>query len=196
MTKINFKEILKAGISIDHDIFNITRTASFLSKTCDLVFYASSQGKILLMVGTKNKISNLVLKAAIKARCHYVNKKWICGMLTNWTITEAKLNRLRYLKNKKKESLINLQKYLSGVIYMTRPPDIVVILDQQNERKVIKECIYLGIPIICLINTNDNQNIINIPILSNNSIASIKFILNKLVLSICKGNYNYKKKNV
>ncbi|PHU00558.1 30S ribosomal protein S2, chloroplastic [Capsicum chinense] len=61
-------------------ITNITRTAHFLSEACDLVFDAASRGKQFLIVGTKNKAADSVEWAAIRARCHYVNKKWLGGL--------------------------------------------------------------------------------------------------------------------
>ncbi|KAG4133149.1 hypothetical protein ERO13_D08G077750v2, partial [Gossypium hirsutum] len=66
------------------DITNLIRTVRFLSEACDLVFDATSKGKQFLIVGTKNKAADSMAWAAIKARCHYVNKKWLGGMLTNW----------------------------------------------------------------------------------------------------------------
>ncbi|MBA0680706.1 hypothetical protein Goari_012391, partial [Gossypium aridum] len=57
---------------------------------CNLVFDAASKGKQFLIVGTKNKAANAVAQAAIRARCHYVNRKWLGGMLTNWPTTEQK----------------------------------------------------------------------------------------------------------
>ncbi|GJT92026.1 ribosomal protein S2 [Tanacetum coccineum] len=60
-------------------IINLTRTARFLSEACDLVFDAASKGKQFLIVGTKNKEADSVAWAAIRARCHYVNKKWLGG---------------------------------------------------------------------------------------------------------------------
>ncbi|PHT59667.1 30S ribosomal protein S2, chloroplastic [Capsicum baccatum] len=58
-------------------ITNLTRTARFLSEACDLVFDAASRGKQFLIVGTKNKAADSVEWATIRARCHYVNKKWL-----------------------------------------------------------------------------------------------------------------------
>ncbi|PHT97211.1 30S ribosomal protein S2, chloroplastic [Capsicum chinense] len=63
-------------------ITNLTRTARFLSEACDLVFDAASRGKQFLIVGTKNKAADSVEWAAIRARCHYVNKKWLGGSTT------------------------------------------------------------------------------------------------------------------
>ncbi|VAH91323.1 unnamed protein product [Triticum turgidum subsp. durum] len=69
-------------------IINLARTARFLSEACDLVFDAASQGKSFLIVGTKKRATDLVASAAIRAHCHYVNKKWFSGMLTNWRLPD------------------------------------------------------------------------------------------------------------
>ncbi|XP_070023423.1 protein Ycf2-like [Nicotiana sylvestris] len=96
---INLEEMMEAGVHFGHGtrkwnpkmapyisakrkgihITNLTRTARFLSEACDLVFDAASRGKQFLIVGTKNKAADSVEWAAIRARCHYVNKKWLGG---------------------------------------------------------------------------------------------------------------------
>ncbi|XVF30266.1 hypothetical protein REPUB_Repub16aG0042100 [Reevesia pubescens] len=76
-------------------ITNLTRTAPFLSKACDLVFDAASKGKQFLIVGTKNKAVDSVARATTRARCHYVHKIWLGGMLTNWPTTEMRLHKFR-----------------------------------------------------------------------------------------------------
>ncbi|CAM6031834.1 unnamed protein product [Sphagnum tenellum] len=62
-------------------IINLTQTARFLSEACDLVLNAASEGKQFLIVGTKYQAADLVASAALKARCHYVNQKWLGGIL-------------------------------------------------------------------------------------------------------------------
>ncbi|CAN2059311.1 unnamed protein product [Malus fusca] len=100
---INLEEMMEAGVHFGHGtrkwnprmapyisakrkgihIINLTRTARFLSEACDLVFDAASRGKQFLIVGTKNKAADSVARAAIKARCHYVNKK-----MARWYVNE------------------------------------------------------------------------------------------------------------
>ncbi|KAF4390280.1 hypothetical protein F8388_019935 [Cannabis sativa] len=190
-------------------IINLTRTARFLSEACDLVFDAASRGKQFLIVGTKNKAADSVAGAAIKARCHYVNKKWLGGMLTNWYTTETRLHKFRDLRTEQKTGRLNrlpkrdaavlkrqlshLQTYLGGIKYMTGLPDIVIIVDQQEEYTALRECITLGIPTICLIDTNCDPDLADISIPANDdAIASIRLILNKLVFAICEeGNMNF-----
>nr|YP_009748240.1 ribosomal protein S2 [Pogonia japonica]YP_009748316.1 ribosomal protein S2 [Pogonia minor]QII89920.1 ribosomal protein S2 [Pogonia japonica]QII89996.1 ribosomal protein S2 [Pogonia minor] len=189
-------------------ITNLTITARFLSEACDLVFDAASRGKTFLIVGTTNKAANLVALAAIRARCHYVNQKRLGGMLTNWSTTETILQKFRDLRAEKKMGKFNhlpkgdaamlkrklsiLQKYLGGIKYMTGLPDIVIIVDQQEEYMVLQECVILGIPTICLIDTNCDPDLADISIPANDdAIASIRLILTKLVSAICEGRSSY-----
>nr|YP_010361664.1 ribosomal protein S2 [Triadenum breviflorum]UNQ87225.1 ribosomal protein S2 [Triadenum breviflorum] len=189
-------------------ITNLTRTARFLSEACDLVFDAASRRKQFLIVGTKKEAADSVVRAAKKARCHYVHKKWIGGILTNWSNTEMRLQQFRYLRREQqtggfnrikkrdaarlKRQLSHLQRYLGGIKYMTRLPDIVIIIDQQEEYTALRECITLGIPTISLIDTNCDPDLADMPIPANDdSIASIRFILNKLVFAICEGRSSY-----
>ncbi|KAF1862735.1 hypothetical protein Lal_00039999 [Lupinus albus] len=182
-------------------ITNFTRTTRFLSEACDLVFDAASRGKQLLIVGTKNKAADSVERAAIRAWCHYVSKKWLGGMLTNWYTTETRLHKLIDLRTEQKTGRLNylpkrdvamlkrqlshLETYLGGIKYMTGLPDIVIIVDQQAEYTALQECITLGIPTISLIDTNCDPDLADISIPTNDdTIASIRLILNKLVFEI------------
>lgn len=225
---INLEEMMEAGVHFGHGtrkwnprmapyisakrkgihIINLTRTARFLLEACDLVFDAASKGKQFLIVGTKNKAADLVAWAAIRARCHYVNKKWLGGMSTNWSTTETRLHKFRDLRAEQKtgrlnrlpkrdaamlrRQLSNLETYLGGIKYMTGLPDIVIIVDQQEEYKALRECLTLGIPTICLIDTNCDPDLADISIPANDdAIASIRLILNKLVFAICEGRSSY-----
>nr|YP_009413646.1 ribosomal protein S2 [Monotropsis odorata]ASN79005.1 ribosomal protein S2 [Monotropsis odorata] len=194
----------------DMHVINLSKTAHFLSESCNLIFDAASRGNQFLIVGTKRNIADLVARSAIKARCHYVNKKWLNGILTNWSNTENQLNKFKNLKIEQKMGRLNrltiskrkvtrqlahLQKYFGGIQYMTRLPDIVIILDQQKDYIALRECITLGIPTICLIDTNCDPDLVDFPIPANTNLrASVLFILNKLIFSICEGHSSKNKK--
>nr|YP_010760492.1 ribosomal protein S2 [Cuscuta polyanthemos]WEY30480.1 ribosomal protein S2 [Cuscuta polyanthemos] len=225
---INLDDLLEARVHLGHStrnwnpkmapyisakrngihIVNLIRTARFLSEACDLVFDAASRGKKFLIVGTNNAADAAVARASIRARCHYVNKKWLGGMLTNWSTTETRLQTFRDLKLEQKKGglknltkkeatifkrkVVRLQKYLGGIQYMTGLPDIVILIDQHKESTALQECRTLGIPTICLIDTNCDPNLSDIAIPANDdAIASIRFILNKLVFAICEGHLSY-----
>ncbi|BBN69347.1 hypothetical protein Prudu_897S000100 [Prunus dulcis] len=102
---INLEEMMEAGVHFGHGTRKWNpRMAPYISakQACDLVFDAASRGKQFLIVGTKNKAADSVARAAIKARCHYVNKKWLGGMLTNWYTTETRLHKFRDLRTEQK----------------------------------------------------------------------------------------------
>nr|YP_009975115.1 ribosomal protein S2 [Drypetes chevalieri]QNK04457.1 ribosomal protein S2 [Drypetes chevalieri] len=225
---INLEEMLEARVHLGHKtkqwnprmapyisakrkgihITNLIRTARFLSEACDLVFDAASSGKQFLIVGTKKRVADSVVQAATKARCHYVNKKWLGGILTNWFTTKMKLQKFRDLRIKQNTGRLNrlpkmeaarlkrrlsyLQTYMGGIQYMTELPDIVIIIDQQKEYTALRECITLGIPTISLIDTNSDPDLADISIPANDdTLASIRLILNKLVFAICEGRSSY-----
>ncbi|TYH60613.1 hypothetical protein ES332_D08G307000v1 [Gossypium tomentosum] len=87
------EEMLEAGVHFGHGTrkwnprmapyISAKQQLVFLSEACDLVFDAASKGKQFLIVGTKNKATDSMARAAIRAQCPYVNKKWLSGMLTN-----------------------------------------------------------------------------------------------------------------
>nr|YP_010007458.1 ribosomal protein S2 [Passiflora rhamnifolia]QNR06301.1 ribosomal protein S2 [Passiflora rhamnifolia] len=228
---INLEEMLQARVHLGHaikkwnpkmapyisakrkgiHITNLTRTARFLSEACDLIFDAASSGKEFLIVGTKKRAADSIAQAAIRARCHYVNKKWRGGILTNWSITEMKLKKFRDLRiaqktgkvnrlpkgdvSRLKRQLSHLQTSLGGIKYMTGLPDIVIIIDQQKEYTALQECITLGIPTISLIDTNSDPDLADISIPANDDTrVSIQFILNKFVFAICEGRSSYMRK--
>jgi small subunit ribosomal protein S2 len=223
---IHLEEMRKAGVHIGHGIrnwnpkmapyisanrngihiTNLIQTARFLSEACDLVFDAARTGKHFLIIGTntKGRVGKLVVLAAKRARCHYVNTKWLGGMLTNWSTTEGRLRQFKHLRAKQKmgkfqripkrdaailkRKLDTLQKYLGGIKYMTKLPDIVIIMNQQKEYKALRECMILGIPTICLIDTNCDPDLADLSIpVNDDNFLSIRWILNTLVSAICEG---------
>ncbi|KAI3953042.1 hypothetical protein MKW92_050303 [Papaver armeniacum] len=171
---INLEEMMESGVHFGHGtrkwnprmapyisakrkvihITNLTRTARFLSEAW----------KQFLIVGSKNKAVDSVALAAIRVQCHYVNKKWLDGMSTNWSTTETRLHKFRNLRAEQKKGRLNrllkrdaamlrrqlchLQTYLDEIKYMTGLPDIVIIDDQQEEYTALRECVNLGIPTI------------------------------------------------
>lgn len=228
---IDLKEMMEAGVHFGHQsrkwnpkmapyiftqrrgihIIHLPKTATLLFEACEFIANAASKKKQFLIVGTRSQAADLVAAAAKKARCHYINKKWLGGMLTNWSTTKTRLQRLRQLEAQemaeifetlpKKESAVlkrqlnQLRKYLDGVKYMTALPDVVIIIDQQQDATTIQECQKLGIPTICLVDTDCDPDLTNMPIPANNDArGSIKWILDKFVVAM-RANQNLNQNN-
>ncbi|VAI77659.1 unnamed protein product [Triticum turgidum subsp. durum] len=175
---INLKEMIEAGVHFGHGIkkWNPKMAPYILAKRkgTHIINLATSQGKSFLIVGTKKRATDLVASATIRARCHYINENWFSDV----AILKRKLS--------------TLQRYLSGIKYMTILPDIVVVLDQEKEYIALQECAILGIPTISLVDTNCDPDLANISIPANDdTMTSIRLILKKLVFSIFEGRSLY-----
>jgi len=125
-------------------------------------------------------------------------------MLTNWQTVKLRIERLKKLEQQEKDGildilpkkeaalirkeLIKLQNHLNGIKNMPSVPDILIVVDQRRELTAIKEARSLNIPIVSILDTNCDPDLIDIPIPGNDdSIGSIKLILKTLSKSIISG---------
>ena len=185
-------------------ILDAVQTAEMLSKAYDHVAKEAAKGKTFLFVGTKKQAQEIVKQEALRCSQYYVNKRWLGGMLTNWpTISkriaemidiEGKLESGYFSKLKKKEesskqrAFAKLDLSLGGIRTLKRPPDCVIIVDPRRENIAVLECAKLGIPIIALVDTNCNPEVIDLPIPANDDAAkSIQYVLGKLSDAIIEG---------
>nr|YP_010444974.1 ribosomal protein S2 [Schizaea sprucei]UTJ90493.1 ribosomal protein S2 [Schizaea sprucei] len=190
-------------------IIDPTQTARPLYEACNFVFDAAAEGKESLSVGTRYQVSDLITAAAKTSRCHYVNEKWLGGMSTNWSTTEIRLRRFQLLQKgedagefdrlPKKEAAIlrrqslRLTKNLSGIQYMSDLPDVATITDQHEQLTAPQECTTSGIPTICVVDTDCDPDVTDIPIPGNDDArSSIRWVLDKLALAIRAGRSDLK----
>ena len=90
-----------------------------------------------------------------------------------------------------RKELDKLRKHLNGIKDMRRLPDVLIIVDQKRETTAIQECIKLSIPTICILDTNCNPDIVDIPIPANDdAIRSIKLVISKIADAILEGQNN------
>nr|QUE28435.1 ribosomal protein S2 [Porphyrostromium boryanum] len=187
-------------------IIDLVQTAQLLTEAHAFIKQSASEGKKFLFVGTKRQAAGIIADEAKRCNSFYVNQRWLGGMLTNWITIKSRVERLKGLERKeaagdldklgKKEAsmlrkeLEKLRKHLGGIKDMNNLPDVVIVVDQKKELTAIQECIKLGIPTICILDTNANPDLVEIPIPANDdAIRSLKLILGKLSDAICEG-YN------
>ncbi|WP_448380172.1 30S ribosomal protein S2 [Gloeomargarita sp.] len=187
-------------------IIDLVQTASLLNEAYEYMRRAAEANKKFLFVGTKRQAAGIVAQEAMRCDAYYVNQRWLGGMLTNWTTIKSRVERLKELERReetgafdrlpKKEAatlrreLERLRKYLGGIKMMRRLPDVVVIIDQKREYNAVQECLKLNIPIVSLLDTNCDPDVVDVPIPANDdAIRSIKLILGYLVDAICEGKH-------
>ncbi|MEM7053088.1 MAG: 30S ribosomal protein S2 [Pseudomonadota bacterium] len=183
---------------------DLVQSATLLKEANTYLQSAASQGKKILFIGTKRQASTLIAKEAKRCDSFYVNHRWLGGMLTNWTTLKERIEYLKDLEQQednntfslltKKEAVLRgkelkkLRRHLDGIKTMQDLPDIAIIIDQKREMTAIRECRKLGIPIVSILDTNCDPDLIDIPIPGNDdAVRSIKLILQSLTDSIVAG---------
>lgn len=185
-------------------ILDLVQSATLLKEANNYVEKAAREGKTFLFIGTKRQASTLIAQEAKRSDSFYVNHRWLGGMLTNWSTLKE---RIEYLKNLEKQEadstfdlltkkeatlrrkeLKKLRRHLDGIKLMTEIPDIAIVIDQKREMTAIRECRKLGIPVISILDTNCDPDLVDIPIPGNDdAVRSIKLILKSLTDSIIDG---------
>jgi small subunit ribosomal protein S2 len=187
-------------------IIDLVQTAQLMEEAYTYVRNASEQGKKFLFIGTKRQAAGIIAQEASRCGAYYVNQRWLGGMLTNWATIKTRVDRLKELERReetgaldllpKKEAAVlrreleKLQKYLGGIKSMRKLPDIVVIVDQRREYNAILECQKLNVPIVSLLDTNCDPDLVDVPIPANDdAIRSIKLIVGRLADAIYEGRH-------
>ena len=185
-------------------ILDLVQSAQLLKEANAYVKSEASKDRIFLFIGTKRQASNLIAQEAKRCDSYYVNHRWLGGMLTNWVTLKSRIERLKTLEQEevdqvfdllpKKEAslrlkeLEKLRKHLNGIKDMERLPDVAIIVDQKREITAVRECRKLGIPIISILDTNCDPDLVDIPIPGNDdAVRSIKLILKSLTDNINLG---------
>ena len=182
----------------------LEKNKRFIRCCYDVVREYAAKGKNVLFVGTKKQASEVVAQEATRAGAYYVNRRWLGGMMTNFETIKTRVNKLKEYESfiesgqieklpKKEQAQINkqiakLSKTLGGIKEMRGLPDILFIVDQQKEDIAILEAKKLGVPVICLADTNaDPDNIDYIIPGNDDAIRSVQLIASKLADAVLEG---------
>nr|YP_010516761.1 ribosomal protein S2 [Haslea pseudostrearia]UXN44543.1 ribosomal protein S2 [Haslea pseudostrearia] len=185
-------------------ILDLVQSATLLKEANDYLKSEAKQGKKFLFVGTKRQASTLIALEAKRCESFYINHRWLGGMLTNWSTLKERIKTLKDLEQQesndtfdlltKKEAALRrkelkkLRSQLDGIKTMVDLPDVAIIIDQKREMTAVRECKKLGIPIVSILDTNCDPDLIDVPIPGNDdAVRSIKLILKSLTDSIITG---------
>jgi|TARA_B100000683_G_C12463206_1_gene544921 small subunit ribosomal protein S2 len=185
-------------------ILDLVQTSQLLNEASQFVNTAAQKDKIFLFVGTKRQAAAVIEQEAKNCNSYYVNHRWLGGMLTNWKTVSTRIERLKKLEQQEQDGIFDLlpkkevastrkeleklRMHLNGIKDMPRTPDVMIVVDQRRELTAIKEAMSLNIPVISILDTNCDPDIVDIPIPGNDdSIGSIKLILKTLGSNILSG---------
>jgi len=194
----------KSGIYI----IDLEKTEKFLNEARSFISEIAATGKPILFVGTKKQAQEVVEEEAKRAGAFYINHRWLGGLLTNFSTIKKSIRRYKEIEQMDKDGIFNsltkkeiasltkekekLIKNLSGVIEMDKLPGAIFIIDSKKEETAVLEAKKLNIPIVALIDTNCNPDLIDYPVPGNDdAIKSIKLITSILSQSILDGRKRY-----
>ncbi|MBI3723712.1 30S ribosomal protein S2 [bacterium] len=188
-------------IDLRETVKGLIRATHFLEKIV-------AAGNEVLIVGTKPQLKKLVKDEALRCGQHYVAERWLGGTLTNYQTIRSRLKRLEEIEtletspeyalhSKKMISGLNREKRkllrnLEGIRKMNRLPAAVLIVDPRREHIALSECHKMGIPSVCVIDTDSDPSDVDIPIPGNDdAFRAVQVLATKLIDAIKRGKAKF-----
>ncbi|MFN0010681.1 MAG: 30S ribosomal protein S2 [Phycisphaerales bacterium] len=185
-------------------IIDIKETVKGLLLAKKFITRVVADGKDVCFVGTKRQARAVLQQRVGDVKMHYCIERWLGGTLTNFRTIRSRLKRLDELDaveakdnyasySKKMESQLRreqskIKRNLEGIRHMEKLPGCVVVIDVRKELNALNEARKLGIPTVCLIDTDGDPELADIPIPGNDdSMRSIDVIIRELCLAIADG---------
>ncbi|WP_198470104.1 30S ribosomal protein S2 [Acetomicrobium sp. S15 = DSM 107314] len=185
-------------------IVDLQKTVKGLERAYDFLREVSKGGGSVLFVGTKRQAQETIAEEAQRCGQFYINQRWLGGLLTNFQTIARRVRYMirlqemeesgefeRYPKKeviKLRKERAKLEKYLSGIRDMKDIPDALYVVDPRREEIAVKEAHKLGIPVVAIVDTNCDPELINFPIPGNDdAIRAIKLITSLMADAIIEG---------
>jgi len=191
-------------------IIDLRKSVQLLREAYSVVSNAAAEGAEFLFVGTKKQSADLIEESALRGGIPYVNERWLGGTLTNFNVIRRSINKYNELceqiereefEELSKKEQIRLKRkrdkmahHFKGIRNMERVPDVLYVVDVINEDIAIKEAHLLEIPVVAIIDTNSDPDLVNYPIPANDdAIESIRLITSVIETAIVEGRSRLEK---
>ncbi len=224
MSVATMNELLEAGVHFGHSrsrwnpkmapflygvrqgihIIDLNKTLVYLRQAYHFVADSVAQGAEVLFVGTKKQAKDIIKEEAERCGAHYVNERWVGGLLTNFATVRKSILKLQTLERMEAEGVFDvlpkkevnalrkkmerLRKLYGGIINMKRLPDIIWVVDTVRENIAVQEAKKLGITVVAIADSNCDPDVIDYPIPGNDdAIKSIKLLTSKIADAVLEG---------
>ncbi len=185
-------------------IIDLQQSLSYIDRAYEFVKETVAHGGSVMFVGTKKQAQEPIAQQATRVGMPYVNQRWLGGMLTNFSTVHKRLQRLKELESieadptstglTKKELLVldrertKLDRTLGGIRDMTKLPSAVWVIDSNKEHIAVGEAHKLGIPVISILDTNCDPDVIDFPIPGNDdAIRSVTLLTRVIADAVADG---------
>ena len=224
MAVVSMKQLLEAGVHFGHQtrrwnpkmaqyifterngiyIIDLQKTVKKLEQAYMFVRDISADGGEVLFVGTKKQAGDSIREEAQRVGAHFVNARWLGGMLTNFKTIRKRIDRLSQLRKmeedgtfellpkkeviKLKLQIERLEKFLGGIKDMKKLPSALFIVDPKKEKIAVAEAKKLGVPIVAIVDTNCDPDEVDYVIPGNDdAIRAVKLIAGAMADAIIEG---------
>lgn len=178
-------------------IIDLERTVESLKKSLDFVTNTVAKGGTILFLGTKRQAAPIVRKYAEEAGMPYVTERWLGGTLTNFSVIQSLVKKLKKLEDQEKSDdyekkynkkerldfhneIERLEQMVGGLRDMQKQPDALFVLDIKEEKTAIREANRMNIPTVAVVDTNANPETVTFPIPANDDATKAIDMLTKL----------------
>jgi small subunit ribosomal protein S2 len=223
-TMMSMRELLEAGVHFGHQakrwnpkmrpyiygerngihVLDLQQTVNALTAAQTFISDTVARGGTILFVGTKKQAQETIKEAAERSGMHYINHRWLGGLLTNFVTIRKRLAYMTDLERRQANGelallpkaeqmslaaeLAKLRQNIGGIRGLRRLPDAVFIVDPKREQIGVKEASRLGVPIIAMVDTNCDPDPVEYVIPSNDdAIRSIRLITNRIADAAVQG---------
>lgn len=191
-------------------IIDLNQTVSCLGLALDFITKQASEGKQILLVGTKRQAKDIIKNLANETNMPYINGRWLGGTLTNWSTIGGRVKHLKELETRmasgelaNKYSKLEIQRYqeeiehlndlYGGIKELNYKPGAIFVVDTISDDLAIREANKLGIPVVAITDTNSDPSCIDYPIPANDdAIKTIQLIADYIKQAIDRGKANVK----
>lgn len=224
MANASVKEMLQAGLHFGHQtrrwnpkmkpyiygprngiyIINLDLTRRLFDKACDFIAKETAAGGSIMFVGTKRQAQAIIREEAKRCGMHYVDHRWLGGMMTNFQTIKTSVDRLKSIESMQEDGSINrfpkkeillmekervkLERNVGGIKDMRALPSVVFVVDPKKESIAVNEARKLHIPVVAITDTNCDPDGIDYLIPGNDdAIKSIRLISHYIAEAVLRG---------
>jgi len=230
-TTVDIKDLLAAGAHFGHKtdrwhpkmapfihskrggthIIDLTKTVVRLEEALAFINLTASQGKQILLVGTKRQAQETIKQLALDTNMPYVTERWLGGMMTNWNTISGRIKHLKDLENRmangelaNKYNKLEVQRFqeeidqmntiYGGIKEMNSRPGAVFVTDVLTDVNAVREANKMKIPVVAIVDTNADPSQVKYPIPANDdAIKTIQLVADYVKASIEAGKAKSKK---
>lgn len=185
-------------------VVDLTKTVGLLQNALDFITTLSKENKTLLVIVTKRISSQFTKDLCQKTGIPYITVKWPAGLLTNFEMIMKNVKKLKAMSEAKEKGewnkfvkheqmkltkdLNRLERFYGGLIKLEKHPDALFVIDIKKEKNAVEEAKTNKIPVVAVVDTNVNPDLVSYPIPANDdSLSSIEYFVAKVVDAYAKG---------